>query len=178
VCSQHVLPEYSNTRVPEYSIARYSDAVITTRARFYKGFTLIELLLVIGVIAILASVVILAINPTKQLGKARDTQRLSDLNSILSAVYQYAIDNNGAMPTIIPTGTAREICGVGSASCMNGVNLNGLLSGTYLLQIPQDPQVPTGGTGTNYFIVRDVVTQRITVTAPGAEQSPAISVTR
>jgi prepilin-type N-terminal cleavage/methylation domain-containing protein len=144
----------------------------------YRGFTLIELLLVIGIIAVLASIVILAINPTKQLGKARDAQRQSDVKTILDAVYQYAINNTGRMPAIIPSSTSREICRAGAVSCNNGVNLNGLLSGAYLVQIPQDPQVPTGGTGTNYFIVQDPTSKRITVLAPGAEQTATIRVTR
>jgi prepilin-type N-terminal cleavage/methylation domain-containing protein len=143
-----------------------------------KGFTLIELLLVIGIIAILAAIVIVAINPTKQLGDARNAQRRSDVNTILNAVYQYAIDNNGTMPTGIPTGTARAVCVTNSASCVNGVDLD-VLTGSYLVKIPQDPNSSTA-TGTNYYIVRDATTNRITVSSPGVEPagSPAITVTR
>lgn len=150
------------------------------RAR--KGFTLIELLLVIGIIAILASIVIVAINPTKQLGDARDAQRRSDVNTILNAVYQYAIDHNGNLPSGIPTGTAKVICQTGltgtgcTGSPLNGVDLN-VLTGSYLVKVPKDPLISATGTGTNYFIVQDA-NGRITVSAPRAEQTTTISVTR
>ena len=141
-----------------------------------RGFTLIELLLVIGIIAILASIVIVAINPTKQLGDARDAQRRSDVNTILNAVYQYAIDNNGTLPSGIPATTAQTICKATAASCVNGVSLR-VLTGAYLVSIPTDPQASTTGTGTNYTIVQDA-NGRITVTAPGAEEAASITVTR
>ncbi len=148
------------------------------------GFTLIELLLVIGIIAILAAIVIVAINPTKQLGDARDAQRRSDVNTILNAVYQYAIDNNGTLPGVIPTGTAQEIClgTVIGAACTDdeGVDLRSL-TGSYVVGIPADPQVGSvvAGTasGTNYWIVQDA-NNRVTVSAPGAENAANISVTR
>jgi prepilin-type N-terminal cleavage/methylation domain-containing protein len=62
------------------------------------GFTLLEILLVVGIIAILAGIVILAINPTKQLGDTRNAQRRSDVLTILNAVYQFSIDHNGRLP--------------------------------------------------------------------------------
>lgn len=144
-----------------------------------RGFTLIELLLVIGIIAILASIVIVAINPTKQLGDARDAQRRSDVNTILNAVYQYAIDNNGNLPSNIPTGTdpttdSDQICATGQ-TC-GGVSLD-VLTGSYLVSIPLDPSVASSSSGTNYYIMQDA-NGRITVSAPGAEQADSISVTR
>ena len=141
------------------------------------GFTLIELLLVIGIIAILASVVIVAINPTKQLASARNAQRAVNVNTILNAVYQYALDNAGILPPSITT-TATKICKSGAnISCNNGVTLN-LLTGSYIVSLPIDPQVAATATGTNYTILKNPTTSRITVAAPGAEQNATITVTR
>ena len=141
-----------------------------------RGFTLIELLLVIGIIAILAAVVIVAINPTKQLGDARNAQRRSDVKTIIDAVYQYAIDKNGNIPASITT-TATPICKSGMpVNCQFGINLNAL-TGSYIVAIPSDPQSSTA-TGTNYTIFKNATTSRITVAAPGAEQGATITVTR
>ncbi len=54
-----------------------------------KGFTLIELLIVIGILAILATTVVLILNPAQTLAETRDTQRLSDLDTINKAIGLY-----------------------------------------------------------------------------------------
>ena len=54
-----------------------------------KGFTLLELLIVIGILAILSTTMILVINPAEMLRKARDSQRISDLSTLKSAIAYY-----------------------------------------------------------------------------------------
>lgn len=155
------------------------------------GFTLIELLLVIGIIAILAAIVIVAINPTKQLADARNAQRRSDVTTILNALYQYSIDHTGNFPNGTMTGTtsyqvcntsknpsATEICN--AAGALANANFEVLVP-TYLVAIPVDPRLvnPTSATatGASYTVAKDA-NGRITVSAPGAENSTTISVTR
>lgn len=149
------------------------------RLKNRSGFTLIELLLVIGIIAILASIVIVAINPTKQLADARNAQRRSDVNTVLNAVYQYAIDNNGTLPGCLPSatvGTPYNICTISACTDVtNGCNLSSL-TGTYLVSIPVDPSGASGN-DTRYDISKDS-NSRITVSAPSAEQGETITVTR
>lgn len=57
-----------------------------------KGFTLLEILLVIAAIGVLAAIVIVAINPNRQLSQVRDTERQSDVNALSKAMEQYLID--------------------------------------------------------------------------------------
>lgn len=136
-----------------------------------------ELLLVIGIIGVLAAIVIVAINPNRQLAQARDAKRQSDVNAILNAVYQYAIDHQGVLPPGIPSGTLpKEICVTDAASCNGGVNLD-VLTGSYIAAMPVDPHAPANGTGTEYFIAHDA-DGRLTVSAPLNEQTLPITATR
>ena len=140
-----------------------------------KGFTLLEILLVVGAIAILAGIVILAINPAKQLAETRNAQRRVDINTILNGVYQYAIDNNGTLPASITT-TATAVCKTGG-TCTGIIDLSVLTaSGTYLVALPSDPTGSTANS-TGYNIAKNA-NGRVTVNAPSAEQSATISVTR
>jgi prepilin-type N-terminal cleavage/methylation domain-containing protein len=54
-----------------------------------KGFTLIELLVVIGIIAILAVVTLVLINPAQLFAQGRDSNRLSSLLTLNSAISLY-----------------------------------------------------------------------------------------
>ena len=69
----------------------------------FRGFTLIELLVVIAIIAILSVVVILTLNPAELLRQSRDSNRLSDMATLNSALGVYAEDVGGSMGTASTT---------------------------------------------------------------------------
>jgi prepilin-type N-terminal cleavage/methylation domain-containing protein len=62
-----------------------------------KGFTLIELIVVIAIIGLLASIVFASLKTVRV--KARDAQRISNLEQIKIALNLYASNNNGSFPT-------------------------------------------------------------------------------
>lgn len=142
-----------------------------------RGFTLIEVLLVIGLIAILAAIVIVAINPARQFAQARDTQRSSDVNAILNAIHQNMIDNRGnwVCTTSLPA-VATNI-----ASSTSAGDICECLVDIYLPAMPFDPSAGHSYTDCSDYDTGYTVSQssggRITVSAPSAENG-TISVTR
>jgi prepilin-type N-terminal cleavage/methylation domain-containing protein len=58
------------------------------------GFTLIELLVVIAIIAILSVVVVLSLNPSEMLRRSRDSNRLSDMTTLSTAISHYQTDQS------------------------------------------------------------------------------------
>lgn len=149
-----------------------------TTLRNQKGFTLIEILLVVAAIAILAGIVIVAINPAKQLGDTRNADRRAAVNTILNAITQYAVDNNGVLPSGI-TASSTEICSsaVATSSCTGLVDLSVLtLNGKYIGAVPEEPQ-KSNANGAGYMVSKNV-NGRVTVTAQFPEQGASISVTR
>lgn len=61
-----------------------------------KGFTLLELLIVIAILAILSVTLVLVLNPAESLRKSRDTQRMSDLATLKTAIGLYLTTTNPA----------------------------------------------------------------------------------
>jgi len=123
-----------------------------------KGFTLLELMLVIGILGILSAIVLVAINPTKQLNDARNVSRGAAIREIENAISQYIIDGNtlSGIPTI--KANAKEICQttLTGVDCTNppvsGMDLS-ILSPDYLTSIPLDPN-QSGSLITGYRIYK------------------------
>ncbi|MCG2702226.1 type II secretion system GspH family protein [Candidatus Parcubacteria bacterium] len=144
-----------------------------------KAFTLVELLVVIGILGILAAVVLVAVNPARQMAQARDTQRRADVNTIITAVSAYMADpvNNGALPAGIAT-----LCSVGAdniGTAVGGADLGAVVAPTYVADIPMDPVNGTAADTLYDICIADATANRITVSAPGTElATTTISATR
>lgn len=150
-----------------------------------RGFTLIEVLVVIGIIAVLAAVVLVAVNPSRQFKLARDSQRTSNVNAIVNAIHQNMAEHRGVftcggvtrdLPAAVATiryeasapGTAGDI-----AAC---------IVPDYIASLPYDPSKQGAKYSsltdydTGYELSRDS-NGRITASSTG-ELTPSISVTR
>jgi len=117
-----------------------------------KGFTLLELLIVIGILSILSTTVILVINPAQLLKKARDSQRISDLNTLKTAIAYYITEApTPSIGTVTPTYSE-----VASVTCMSRaadasvllttgstgwipIDFNGMTGGSPIGSLPKDP---------------------------------------
>lgn len=162
-----------------------------------EGFTLIEILIVIGIIAILATIVIIAINPARQFAQARNTQRVSNANTLLNAIGQKLADDKGlfsgclanipSVDTSVAGFSLLDEDGNGSGTAPAGKKIAddnpadadqidlGCLSSTYVTQLPFDPSATgaqwTSSTdyNTEYRVFKDSATFRITVWVPTLE---------
>lgn len=83
-----------------------------------KGFTLIELLIVIGILAVLATITILVLNPAQLFAQARDSQRITDLGTIRSAVSLYL--STAATPDLGSDTGGTFTCGTHYATSLDG----------------------------------------------------------
>jgi len=108
-----------------------------TNTHIVRGFTLIELLIVIGILAILATVTVLIINPADYLKRARDAQRLNDLTALTSAI-------NLAETFVSLSGETFAFDNQNNATCKGGTGAD-----TVYISVPSDggeslPSAPSG----------------------------------
>lgn len=122
---RQLLPLLSRTRAASYR------RTLTTR----RGFTIVELLIVIVVIGILAAITIVAYNGIQ--ARARDAQRLSDIQSVAKALQLYYADN-GSYPVTTPSGMSSAFT---DTNCQLGTKQADWVPGLipkYISRLPQN----------------------------------------
>ena len=106
-----------------------------------KGFTLLELLITIGIIALLATVVFVALSGTNT--RARDAARLADLNTLGRYLQSVGQSIGNYLPSSLPTEGDLQVL-IDEAESQSGFNL--------FRQEPRDPAAQTGESGYRYII--------------------------
>ena len=157
---------------------------------FKKGFTLIELLVVIAIVIALGVAVFAALNPQQRLKDARDSRRTADVDSYLTAIHEYIVDQKGIATGLSLTTTEQQLgtgasgcaiatggCSVTTAACLDLSSTT--LLGKYLKSMPIDPLGGTTYTAakTGYAVSQDA-NGLITVKACGTEGSTNIAASR
>lgn len=124
-----------------------------SRNEVRTGFTLVELLVVIAILSVLATAVIVILNPAELIKQARDSARISDLAAINSAIALFLSDvsSPGWSAVYRCTIATSCTCQFSGGSCTsntsttvdgNGwvvVNFNQISNGSPLSRIPLDP---------------------------------------
>ena len=109
---------------------KFNNAIIqpaSRRGRQFnnRGFTLVEVIVVILIFSVLVSMSLIAINPIKQLQKARDAQRQHDMSQIRNSLELYYNDKN-CYPSSLAMGAP--------------FNSDSTI---YMQKVPQDPDSPS-----------------------------------
>ena len=69
------------------------------QSKSQSGFTLLELLIVIGILGVLSTALVIVLNPAEAIKKARDAQRISDLNTLKRVMGIYAVGTSNPKMT-------------------------------------------------------------------------------
>lgn len=150
------------------------------KSKIKSGFTLLEVLMVIGILAILAAVVLVAINPARQFKIARDSQRNANISTILNAIGQNLTDHGGVFTC---EGVIKNIPTSKSLIANSGFDIAPCLVPDYISVLPFDPSkedshyTNESNYNSGYYIQSDEE-GRITISADGEVTGSVLSVTR
>lgn len=147
-----------------------------------KGFTLLEILLVMTLIGILIGILLVAINPNRQLAQARNLTRKKHITDIYNALELQKVKNRGVMLSTINT-NYQEICDTGVRSitdalpstsyCDGKIDLRVLVP-TYIVSIPKDNNA--SGVGNTGYQVGKTESNQISIRSKNAELGQIIAI--
>jgi type IV pilus assembly protein PilA len=141
----------------------------------------------VGILAILLAITLIALNPAKHFQSTRNAQRTSDVTAILNAVYHYQAANKGSLPPSVNSiASVTTFALTNDTDVTDRVDLCADLVSAYIADLPIDPgtgskDAVTACASTEYntgYTLQKSATGRFTVSAPGAEDSANIAVTR
>ncbi len=151
-----------------------------------NGFTLIELLVVMAIMGVLFTTIVVAVNPSRQFSKARDSRRESDIFAIMSAVLQYSSEHSGELPDTdgdpdtnnFPTtatciGTSAECFDLAGAGDTGETIVPVYLAEMLVDPQPEDDECPGDQTNTCYMIWVDE-NNRLHATATGETRTISV----
>lgn len=163
-----------------------------------SGFTLIELLVVIGIIAIIAAVVFVVLDPVSRFEDTRNSRRWTDVQAIASAIKLNHTDKKKDIDSMSGMGMGKYYQ-IGTAgadpncalSCPNPdvaleeecVDLTELVETGYLPSIPIDPNGSGASSAYTHYYLSVASSSALTVGACDEEMGnndsiPSILVTR
>lgn len=142
-----------------------------------EGFTLIEILVVVALIAILAGITIIAINPAQNFEDTRNAQRSADVNTILNAVTQYTSEDGNSLDDFaVAPATEIAQCPAVDVIGTDGLDLESFLVDDFIVDIPTDPS--GGDDADSGYTICETGSGRVEIDAPSAEGGDTITVVR
>ena len=167
------------------------------KSKNLTGFTLVELLIVIGIIAILASLAFVALNPLARFQDSRNAQRWTDVNAIISAIKLNQIDNKGVYLGDIEDLTVGTNYLIGKLddgsviTCSNPtvelneecLDLDQMVDDGYMSSVPFDPKASGASSENTYYYLSKSSTGVLTIGSCSEELGsnssiPDISISR
>ncbi len=128
-----------------------------SKLKHFEGFTLIELLVVIAIVGLLASIIFTSLNTARS--RARDARRISDLQTLNSAIQIY-IQDNGHAPYLGAGNcqASNRVEGLTGATCHDVSVLRSLWTdlgnelSPYISRLPTDPCGQNCNTDPNWAV--------------------------
>ncbi|PLX26884.1 hypothetical protein C0583_05530 [Candidatus Parcubacteria bacterium] len=134
---------------------------------YKRGFTLVELLIVIGIIAVLAALAFVSLDPLARFQDSRNAQRSTDSAAVLNALRLDQVDNGGTHHANVAALTVNRYYQIGEATTgcdttcstpsvtlqSSCVNLLYLIDEGYIADIPIDPSASGASSDmTGYYV--------------------------